>query len=127
VTIVTRVEEDTMEGHEANERTVRAARNQAMFREVNERLEGLAETFRWVSEMSSFTCECADLGCTSPLELTLEEYEAVRGDGNSFVVLPGHVYYDVERVVRETERFVVVSKLGEGAGVAEAFDPRSAG
>jgi hypothetical protein len=55
---------------------------------------------------------------------TLEEYEAVRGDPNRFLVLAGHELPGVEDVVATTERYVVVSKLGVGATVAEEADPR---
>ena len=113
-----------MELSEGTDRTERAAQNQSIFREVNERLEELAETFKWVSELSTFKCECADLGCVAMMNLTLNEYEAVRSESNSFAVLPGHVFSDVERVVRETDRFVVVSKIGEGGELAEELDPR---
>ena len=116
-----------MENESQTEREMRAGRNQSLFRELNERLEGLAETFRFISETASFTCECADMSCVQPMDLTLAEYEAVRAEPNQFAVLPGHVYPDVERVVTENERFVVVSKIGEGAKVAVENDPRAEG
>ncbi len=113
---------------EAGDRTarqIRAAKNQALFRMVNERLQGLAEAFEFIAQTASFTCECADVSCTKQISLTLPEYEALRADPNQFAVLPGHVVSDVERVVSENERFVVVSKIGEGANVAVSLDPRS--
>lgn len=90
-----------MESQTGEDRTERAARNQSMFREVNERLEGLAEAFQHLTETSSFACECADLGCMAMMDLRLSEYEAVRAHPNQFAVLPGHVYPDVEAVVAE--------------------------
>ena len=113
-----------MKGKASADRLERAARNQSIFREVNERLEGLADTFKFVSEMSTFTCECADLQCTAMVNMTLQEYEAVRSDPNEFVVLPGHVYPDVERVTYENERYVVVAKIGKAGEIARDFDPR---
>jgi hypothetical protein len=56
--------------------------------------------------------------------LTLGEYEQVRADSNSFFVLPGHNVPDVEEIVREETAYVVVTKLGVGAAVAEKLDPR---
>jgi len=108
-----------VESHHGADRTERAARNQTLFREVNERLKGLAEAFQHVSDTSSFACECADLGCTAMMDLRLSEYEAVRSHPNQFAVLPGHVYPDVEVVVAEHDRYVIVSKLGVGAEIAE--------
>jgi hypothetical protein len=113
-----------MEGHDGEDSTVRAAWNQSLFRTVNERLEGLAETLQFVSEMSNFACECADLKCMAMMDLTLDEYEAIRGGPNQFAVLPGHVDHGVERVLSENERYTVVAKLGEGAEVARENDPR---
>ena len=108
-----------------NDRTERAAINQSVFREVNERLEGLAETFQYVAKTAAFTCECASLECVEQMEMSLDEYEGVRSDPNQFAVLPGHVYRDVESVVSENERFVVVAKIGAGDRIARETYPRS--
>lgn len=114
-----------MESHPDEDRTKRAGRNQTLFREVNERLEGLAKAFQHVTETSSFSCECADLGCIARMDLRLSEYEAVRSHPNQFAVLPGHVYPDVEKVVAENDRYVIVSKLGVGAEIAGKTYPRA--
>ena len=105
-------------------REVRAAQNQSLFRSVNENLEGLAAAFQFIAQTSSFVCECADVDCVSRIELPLDDYEAVRAAGNRFVVLPDHVYPDVERVVGENAGFVIVEKLAAAAEVAEAEDGR---
>ena len=112
--------------NERAERQVRAARNQSLFRAVNERLEGLADTFQFIAEHTTFTCECADETCVAPMLMTIDEYEALRGHPNRFAVLPGHVYLDVEDVISTTDRYLVVSKIGAGAKIAESSDPRSA-
>ena len=113
-----------MEDTATHERQVRAARNQSLFRAVNESLEGLCTAFQRSAHSASFICECADVECTAPLELELDEYEALREHGNRYAVLPGHVLPEVERVVSENDRFVVVAKLGAGAEVANAGNPR---
>jgi hypothetical protein len=110
---------------ERAERQVRAARNQSLFRAVNERLEGLADTFQFIAEHTTFTCECADETCVEPMLMTIDEYESLRAHPNRFAVLPGHVYADVEDVLSSNDRFVVVTKIGAGAEVAEEADPRS--
>jgi hypothetical protein len=107
------------------DRAERAARNEALFREVNERLDELAATFQAVSEKAIFVCECADGTCIEKIEMSLDEYEAVRSRPEQFAVLPAHVYPDVERIEQETKRYVVVAKIGEAAAIAEAADPRS--
>ena len=59
------------------------------------------------------------------IAITIAEYERVRGDPRHFAVFREHVVPDVERVVDETERFVVVEKReGLPAEIAEEEDPR---
>ena len=72
-----------MEGKATDQQLRRAARNQSIFREVNEKLEGLAENFQAVSETAPFTCECADLGCIEMIDMTLSEYETIRKEPNN--------------------------------------------
>jgi hypothetical protein len=115
-----------MEQQVSNARQVRAAKNQATMRAVNEQLEGVAEKLGAVSATPLFVCECANTNCVQRVPLSISEYEAVRAHPNRFVVLPGHVYPDVESVVGTTERFVLVSKLGEGATIATEGYERSA-
>jgi hypothetical protein len=98
----------------------RAAKNQSLFREVNERIEGVAGSWR----VTSFICECADDTCDKKCDLTVQDYEKIRSDPNSFFVLHGHEIPDVEQITHSTDRYLVVAKLGVGASVAEQLDPR---
>jgi hypothetical protein len=102
-------------------RRQRAARNQSLFRDVNERIEAISPTSSFVS----FVCECADESCDAQLPLTLEEYEHLRSRPNWFVVLPGHNLVDVEVIDVASDRYFIVSKLGAGAELASELDPRS--
>jgi hypothetical protein len=102
-------------------RRQRAARNQSLFRQVNERIEAMSATDSFVS----FVCECADETCETQMPLTREEYERVRSRPNWFVVLPGHNLVDVEVIDVASDRYFIVSKLGAGAEVAKELDPRS--
>ncbi len=99
---------------------VKGARNQSLFREVNERIEDLVEP----STRPEFLCECAADACTAVIEMSLEEYEVVRSDPRRFPIQPGHDVPEIERVVEENERFAVVEKLPGGREIAEATDPR---
>ena len=105
-------------------RRVRAAQNQSLFRDINERIEQLNEAFATVLPLSEWVCECADTTCVAHIVLSLSEYEALRADPNRFAVVPGHEVDEVERVVSRHERYVVVEKLGAGATVAVENDPR---
>lgn len=102
---------------------VKAARNQAFWPEVNERIGAVAET----SEHMEFVCECADLDCTETLNLTVAEYEHIRSSGVLFPIAIGHEFPQFENVVEENEGYVVVEKIGIAAEEAEKLDPRSPG
>jgi hypothetical protein len=78
---------------------VKAARNKALWREVNERIRAVAAT----SEHMEFRCECADLDCTQTLNLTVAEYERIRISGVRFPIAVGHNFPEVENVVEENE------------------------
>ena len=98
----------------------RAAKNQSLFREVNERIGTLPRDALY----SLFICECLDETCSEHVSLTFEEYEHVRSGSNRFLVLPGHEVPEVEETLEQTDRFYVVAKLGVGALIAEHLDPR---
>jgi hypothetical protein len=110
-----------MQGAEIDLRRERAAQNQSLFREVNERIEDLAAP----SSFTSFICECENETCDEVCPLTLEEYERIRAKPNRFFVLPGHNVPEVEQVVEQSDRYVVVAKLGAGRPIAEHLNPRT--
>ena len=106
-------------------RQQRVAKNEALFRQVNERIEEVNEELGESGE-SDFLCECGDDDCTTPIRLTLAEYEEVRSNPTHFAIARGHEVIDVEQVISETDRFAVVEKFaGEAEGVAVDTDPRS--
>jgi hypothetical protein len=106
-------------------REERVARNEALFREVNERIKRVNEHLETQDE-ADFICECGDADCTHPVSLTLAEYEDVRSRGTHFAVVPGHVVTDIERIVARYPRFAVVEKTEpQAAGIAAREDPRS--
>jgi 5-bromo-4-chloroindolyl phosphate hydrolysis protein len=114
-----------MESNDQQEREVRAARNQAMFRAVNERLEDLNKAFESATDTFTIACECADTNCVEMLDIRHDEYSKVREQPRHFAVLPGHVYPDVERIVEESERYVVVEKYRLAGELAEALAKES--
>jgi hypothetical protein len=104
-------------------REERAARNQSMFRAVNEQMRGINESFASITDEYAIVCECADLSCTETLLIRPLDYFAIRGSPRQFAVLAGHVYPEVERVVSTSDGYAVVEKTGEAAAVAEALEP----
>jgi hypothetical protein len=88
----------------------RLAENQALFRDLNERIEASAETQGADSYSYEFVCECSSLECFERFELTLDEYGRVRERPHRFIVLGGHEDAEVEDVVERRGAVVVVEK-----------------
>ncbi len=104
----------------------RVARNEATFREANERVARFSHALEREDPLPVL-CECADPRCTNVVLVTHAEYEQVRACPTWFVGDVGHVVNSQGwgRVVLENERFAVVEKLGDAAEVAAELDPRS--
>jgi len=111
------------------------SRNEALLREVNERIAELdkaAEEHNLAPDQTlfEFLCECGasdgEAGhCDERVRMTINEYDQVRSQDDRFVVSPGHESDWLEWVAARTERFVIVDKRAE----AEPFvadDPRGA-
>jgi hypothetical protein len=97
-----------------DDRQARAARNQLLFREINERIRALNEGFSAVvPESGEWVCECANESCIELVPLTLTEYETVRATANRFFVIAddAHFWSDVERIVERTDRYWIVEKF----------------
>ena len=107
-----------------DEREQRLAQNEALFREVNERVETLAHQLG-PNVPYEFLCECANADCTFRLTLPLKAYESVRADPQQFVVLPLHYTPEVEDLVLKEDAYWVVRKTGEAGEYVEQLDPRS--
>jgi hypothetical protein len=113
-------------GAQASDDAVRAAKNEVVLRDLNERLK--AYPAAGTQRFSEWVCECADMTCQRSVELTIEEYETVRSEPTRFVVAPGaeHVNPEIERVVQQGEkRYWVVEKIGIGREISEKFDTRA--
>ena len=100
-------------------REERLGRNEAMFREINERLESRIQTFPGGRAELSILCECADPKCADRIRITPEAYAAVRQDGRQFIARPGHERLDIEEIVESNDEYEVIRKRGVAAQVAE--------
>jgi hypothetical protein len=112
------------------------SRNEALLREVNERIaevDKAAEENNFAPDetLFEFLCECGAsdgeaAACEERVLMTVNEYDQVRSQDDRFALYPGHESDLLESVVARTERYVIVDKRGE----AEPFvadDPRGAG
>ena len=108
------------------ERERRVGLNEAVFRQVNKRIDGLNEAFGAITETMQVICECGDASCIEQITISVPEYEELRQDPRRFAVVPGHEDEQVERVVERHDDYDVVEKdEGEPARLAERTDPRS--
>jgi hypothetical protein len=103
-------------------RADRIARNEALFRDVNERIRDLRDEAG--RDLVEFLCECGDDDCVERIALSPDEYEEVRADPVLFAVAAGHVVPQVERVVAANERFETVRKLPGEQATARETNPR---
>ena len=105
-----------------DERSARLAANEAVFRAGN---ESIRKATRHRSE-TAFLCECGDPHCFRRVELSAEEYEAVRSHPARFLVVPGHEDLTAgEVVVEERGEWTVVEKRGGEREIVERSNPRA--
>jgi hypothetical protein len=104
-----------------DERTVRLAENEAVFRAGNEAIN----SNRGDEDEQQYLCECGADTCFERVVLTRAEYEEVRSHPTRFFVVPGHQDETAgEVVVAPGSRYAVVEKHADGRAVAERTDPR---
>lgn len=93
-----------------DERTERVAANEALFRTVNEKLEGLNEAFALATDTFKIVCECGDVACSEQIDLSREDYARLRSEPTHFAVIPGHEVVGTEDVIEHRETFAIVRK-----------------
>lgn len=103
------------------------AKNEELFRNVNERIETLSQTVERDDPFIEYLCECDRAGCYETVQATRSEYESIRAEPTHFIVLAGHEDPRVERVAFSNDRFLVVEKRGAAARDAVETDPRTRG
>jgi hypothetical protein len=94
----------------------RLAKNEQAFRDHNNRRVEFERTTGDSEEPVPFVCECGDPECVDGVELTVGEFMAAHSAPNRFVIKPGHVFPDVERVSGRGDRYWTVDKLTIEAG-----------
>ena len=106
-----------------DERARRVGLNEALFRTVNDEVRDVNKRFSVVAEPMSVVCECERTDCYERVEVSLNEYERIRGDATLFFVKPRHDAPDVESVAERHETYWIVRKHeGEPAELARQTD-----
>jgi hypothetical protein len=92
----------------------------SIFRKVNDRIERVNEAFGMVTGTMTILCECGKIDCMEQIELTVDEYGALRSEPTHFAVKPGHEIPDLEAVIARKDGYFVVAKTeGEAAELAK--------
>jgi hypothetical protein len=101
----------------------RAARNEEIFRGINQRIEEGAERHQ-VETPLPFHCECGRASCLGTIEIAPPLYERVVRERYRFVLIPGHEDQGIERVVERQPSYVVVEKVGEARAQIDRDHPQ---
>lgn len=103
----------------ASERNERIARNEASFRELNDRLDSDVHRGNTEPDFAGFVCECGNEDCDTTIRVALDSYAEVRRDDKLFMIVPGHEVPGAEDVVDERNGYVVVRKHDDVADIVD--------
>jgi hypothetical protein len=90
----------------------RAARNEQVFRSVNEHIHTAADRHGRDVPLR-FHCECGRASCFETIDLLPDTYERVAATRYRFIVLRGHEEREIERVIETHDEWLVVEKFGD--------------
>ena len=87
------------------------AGNEALFREVNERVAEVSSHYEVETQTGAvdFTCECGLVDCAETMMMTIAEYEVIRAHATHFGVVPQQ---DAQEVAQETDPRTLVEPAG---------------
>ena len=92
------------------DRADRLKENQETFKLANDRLENVVADRLSRADHVPFLCECADSTCMATVELTLEDYSAIRAHARHFLMLPEHLRSPGECIVERRTDYEVTEK-----------------
>ena len=90
----------------------RAARNEQVFRSVNNHIDEAAGRHGRGVPLR-FHCECGRASCFETIDMLPDTFERVAATRYRFIVLPGHEEREFERVVETHDGWLVVEKFGD--------------
>jgi hypothetical protein len=104
----------------------RVRKNEAAFKQYNERRKAFEETSAEPDDVVPFVCECGDAGCYDGLLLTVEEVDEAHAMPMRYAVKPGHVMPDYERLVEQRDSYWILEKYAPGQAPPERASVGSA-
>lgn len=92
-----------------------AAQRHELYRYVNANIVALLDRFNsgLQEPILQVYCECGRNECAETVSLRRDEYERARADATHFVAATGHALPNVERVVLDNGRYIIVELLSE--------------
>lgn len=105
-----------------DERARGEASGHSRFRDANERLRRIADSYRFeAGDHAPFICECADPSCFESVMLSLDEYDRVRVHPTWFVLVAGHEDGEAthEHVLESERGYTIVEMTGAAGAEAE--------
>ena len=109
-----------------NTRRRRAARNQSLFSEINERITALSDGYADELPSISDVCDWLNTCSAASLELITDGFRRRRKHGHSVLVLRGDEDLAVEDI-ETTDRNAVVEKIGVAKVISPSTAPRRRG
>lgn len=101
--------------------------SQVAFRDANEKIHASADAFALQGSIP-FICECPESDCMEVVQLTFDEYDAIRQHPTRFFNITGHerssVERGAERIVVVAGELTIVEKVGVAGKVAAEAYPR---
>lgn len=85
-------------------------RTSFVFREVNERINGISEAWR-DGEARDLLCECGDEGCTGTIAVLELDYRRAREQPDRFLLAAGHVDTAGMRILQARDGYAVVELI----------------
>jgi hypothetical protein len=73
-------------------------------------------------EQEAFFCECARVDCWSVVWMTLAEYRELRDAPGSFTLAADHWQPELERIITDSARFLVVEPAERLIRIAQSLD-----
>lgn len=91
-------------------REKRLIENEVIFREVNSNISEFIKENGNDNQPTPYYCECSKPNCVERIDLTPREYSETHKNNKQFVILNGHEFPEVEKVVKKTDKYQVVEK-----------------
>src|SRR5580765_1111539 len=92
------------------ERAERIGLNEAVFREVNERISDLAGQFGLETQPLDLVCECGDPACVDRISMSRDEYEQLRSNPTHFTIFPKHKLLNIKNIITHNNPYNIIHK-----------------